>query len=248
MKSSIKFILALIALTFISCQKDDTIYYNNVTMGNFLNGKFISDQGLTYDIIEQTCQGTADTLTRAMISCDILSKTEENRYDIRLNAFEGIFTKSTVDSTAVSDSSIFVENPLNIGEIWYSGGYLNLFIYIPMKAGSRQAHLINLVRKDDVASAEGYEFTLKHNAFGEVITADDTNFVLGSTYVSFPIANVLQVDKTNITIRWTSNVETDGKWSAETKRNSLTLEWERGGYEHKQDSVAPSSKQSQRWI
>ena len=248
--SSFKTIISVfIALCLLSCQKDGTINYGNVTMGNFSEGKFISDQGITYDIVEQTCPGTTDTLERAMILCDILSKTGDNRYDIRLNAFDAIFTKHTVDSTGVTNSDILVEDPLNVGEIWYAGGYLNLYIYIPFKEGSEQAHLINLVRNDRKSTAENYIFTLKHNAFGELITAEDTDFVLGGTYVSFPIANIIKEDKTQLTLCWTSNEEIEGMWSSETKRNTITLEWERVGYEHRlKQNPAPSYRQNDRWI
>lgn len=218
-------------------------------MGNFVDGKFISDQGITYDIVEQTCSGMADTLNRAMISCDVLSKTADDRYDIRLTGFDEIFTKSPVDSTAIEDADILVENPLSVGEIWYAGGYLNMFIYIPIKEGSIRTHLINLVRDDRNSTSQNYTFTLKHNAFGEIITADDTDFILGGTYVSFPIANIIKEDKTLLTLCWTSNEESEDKWSAKTKKNIITLEWERVGYEHKSAPVSsPSYRMGNRWM
>ena len=248
--SSLKiYISVFFAALILSCQKDDTIYYNNITMGNFVEGQFISDQGITYDIVEQTCSGETDTLKRAIISCDVLSKAVENKYNVRLNGFDAIFTKDPVDSTAVKDSSIFVENPLSVGEIWYAGGYLNMYIYIPIKEGSTQTHLINLVRDNEKSTSETYRFTLKHNAFGEVITAEDTNFVLGGTYVSFPIANLIQTDKALIILNWTSHDEQEGMWSVETKKNTISVEWERGGFEHKfTPSVAPAYRQGYRWM
>ena len=239
----------LISLCLLSCQKDETIRYNNVTMGNFVDGKFISDQGITYDIVEQTCSGMADTLDRAIISCDVLSKTGDDRYDIRLTGFDEIFTKQPVDSTTVKEADILVENPLSVGEIWYAGGYINMFIYIPIKEGSTRTHLINLVRDDMNSTSENYIFTLKHNAFGEIITAEDTDFILGGTYVSFPIANVIKGDKTQLTLCWTSNEENEDKWSAKTRKNTITLEWERGGYEHKLASAnLPAYSHGRIWM
>lgn len=248
--SSIRIYLSiLLTLLVISCQKDDTIHYSNVTMGNFVNGQFISDQGITYDIVEQTCSVDTDTLGRSMVSCDILTKTGDNRYNIRLNEFSSIFTKDPIESTAVTDSTIFVENPLSVSEIWYAGGYLNLYIYIPIKEGSTQTHLINLMKNDDRSVADNYVFSLKHNAYGEILTEEDTDFVLGGTYVSFPIANIIQGDHAKLTLEWTSHEENEGMWSVETKRNTISMDWERVGFEHKLTSVvAPAYRQGYRWM
>ena len=215
---------------------DNTLQYSNVTMGNFVDGEFISDQGLSFNIVEKTCSDVTDTLTRAMISCDVLSRSEDGGYNIRLTGVDEIFTKNPVDSTSVaSDTEIMTENPLSIEEIWYAGGYLNMLIYIPVKENSKQAHLINLVRNDVNTQDGTYRFTFKHNAFGELITASDSDFLLASAYVSFPIAQLFQKDekKVQIVLNWTSNEEKEGVWSDEMKKNTITLEVERIGYEHK---------------
>lgn len=244
--TSIRKILAIMAaLCLISCQKDDTLQYFNTTMGNFSDGKFISDQGNTFNIKELACQNVSDTIARAIIVCDVLSKTGEKEYDIRLHDVSGVFTKTPVDSTSVTDSTIFVENPLSIGEMWCSGGYINMFIYIPMKSGSTQAHLINLVRNDASAEEGVYEFVLKHNAYGEIMTGEDTDFVLGGTYVSFPVAGMFKEDKATIRIRWTAHKEVEGAWSVETERNVLEYSWKKGGFEHKTSDTVPRPSFSQ---
>ena len=109
-----------------------------------------------------------------------------------------------------------------------------MLIYIPVKEGSKQTHLINLVRNDENAESGVYEFTFKHNAFGEVITSQDSDFITSSTYVSFPIAQLCKKDETQIEVilNWTSNVEKEGILSSETKRNTISLAVERIGYEH----------------
>ena len=234
--SYIKYIISIIsALSLCSCAMDGTLQYSNVTMGNFAEGEFIRDQGLSFNIVERTCSGVIDTLERAMISCDILSKSDEGRYIVRLTGFNEVFTKDPVDSTSVTDQNIFVEDPIHIGEAWYAGGYLNMLVYVPVKEDSKQAHMINLVR-DDKETAEGiYRFTFKHNAHGEVITAEDTDFIMAGRYVSFPLAPLFKEDekKVQIILKWTSNEEKEGIWSADTKKNTISLDVERTGYEHK---------------
>ena len=227
------FFAALLSMICLAaCQKDDTLRYSNVTMGNITGGVFISDQGNRFDIKEQTCPGILDTMKRVIVTCDVLTQTGESTYDIRLNGFASVFTKAPVDSTSVTDADIFVEDPLMVHEMWCSGGYINMYIFLPVKVGSRTAHLINLVRNDKDAAPGTYEFTLKHNAFGEVPTADGSGYTIGGTYVSFPVAGLFAEDKADIVIHWNSGKEDKEDSDAEDKRNSLIYKWEKGGFEH----------------
>ena len=219
-------------MVLASCQKDDTLHYSNITMGNFVDGVFVSDQGNRFNIKEQTCEGIPDTLKRAIITCDVLAKTGEDAYDIRLNGFSGVFTKEPVDSTAVTDSTVFAEDPLMIHEMWYSGGYINMYVLIPLKIGSGHAHLINLVRNDEASVPGVYEFTLKHNAFGEVATPGDMSYTLGGTYASFPAAGMFTEDEADIIIRWNAGKSDDTASETGSQSNFLVYKWKRGGYEH----------------
>lgn len=219
-------------LGFAACRKDDTLRYSNVTMGNIVDGVFISDQGNRFNIVEQTCEDFPDTLKRALIRCDVLSKTEENTYDIRLTDFAGVFTKAPVDSTSVTDPDVFVEDPLMIYDMWIAGGYINMYLLIPIQQDSRTAHLINLVRDDEDAAPGIYEFTLKHNAFGEVESASSGNeLVLGGAYVSFPAAGLFKEEEADIIIYWNSREKDEEDPEAESSRKSLTYKWKKGGFE-----------------
>ena len=235
--SIFKYIISvLITVCACSCAADYTMQYSNVTMGDFVDGTFISDQGLTFDFVDNTCPVKTDTLQRAIISCDILKfDSEAGRYTVRLTDFCPVFTKAPVDSTKVTAQEIFTEDALHINEIWYSAGYLNLHTYIPVKENSSQAHLINLVRNDKNPAEGVYEFTLKHNAYGEVITSDSTDMILASGYISFPVASLFKEDeqKIQLVFKWNSYEEQDGKPSAATKKNTTTFDIERSGYEHK---------------
>ena len=238
--SILRKIIYILTCTFLcSCAADYDGYYpiydNNITMGNFVNGEFITDQGLSYHIAGQVCDGDLQSIERAMISCDILSKTDESRYNIILTGLEEIFTKAPVDSTSITDTDMLVENPLNLGEVWYSGGYLNMLVSVPIKEDSKQKHLVNLVRNDENPQEGVYEFTFKHNAHGEVITAQDTAFVQANRYVSFPVSPLFKQDekKVQIILKWTSNIEKDGIWTSATQKNKISLDIERTGYEHK---------------
>ena len=232
-----KYIISiLIAVCACSCAADYTMQYSNTTMGNFTDGTFISDQGLIFDIEDNACPVAPDTVQRAIISCDILKfNSEEGRYTVRLTDYCPVFTKEPVDSTSVTEEDILAEDGLHINEIWYAAGYLNLHAYIPVKENSSQAHLINLVRNDKNETEGVYEFSLKHNAYGEIISADSTGIVLASCYISFPVSYLFKEDeqKVQIIFKWTSYEEQDGMLAPATKKNTTTIDIERGGYEHK---------------
>ena len=141
------FILSLIALAALSCKKDETLRYNNITMGNIEGEVIISDQGNTFNIAESLYQVELGNYERALISCDVLSETGEKTYDIRLNSIIRVLDKEVKtmdDSTEEEDLNI--DDPIMINEVWYSGGYLNIDIEFFFKTGSETPHFINDTR------------------------------------------------------------------------------------------------------
>ncbi len=110
-------ISAIICLTAVSCKKDNTIQYNNATMGNVVNGTFTSGQGNIFNVAEQSCEGRIDTMKRAFVICDVLNKTANganNEYDIRLNALASVLTKDIVAVGAEAAEEVYVEDPVHI--------------------------------------------------------------------------------------------------------------------------------------
>ena len=66
---------AILCAGAVSCKKDPTLQYNNLTMGNVTEGVFTSDQGNIFNVVDQSCYGRLDTMKRAIILCDVLNKT-----------------------------------------------------------------------------------------------------------------------------------------------------------------------------
>ena len=190
---------AIISLSAVSCQKDSTLYYNNMTMGNVVDGRFVSDQGNTFNIVEQTCDGRVDTMTRAVMICDILNitKGEKNAYDVRLKQLAKVLTKQPL-SAAEATGDAEVTDPIHISEVWFSGGYLNMHVMLPMSRGSK--HLINLVHEKNEDGS--FTFELRHNAFGDTVSNSSSSLLLGGNYVSFPIVGTIGSGSARITLRW----------------------------------------------
>lgn len=199
--------IAAIIVAAASCKKDDTLRYNNITMGNVVNGTFISDQGNTFNVVENNSGKNIEDEKRVIVACDVLRQVsgKENEYEVRLNQFVSVFTKNPVKASEITDNEILVEDPICINDVWFAGGYVNFYILFLVKEESKTTHMINLVLDDSKASTEGYRFTLRHNAYGDLPSAENDNFddfILGGTYVSFPIADLIKEDQAEFRLDW----------------------------------------------
>ena len=232
-------------ITLISCKEDDTLAYNNVTMGNIEGDCIVSDQGNTFEITESLVKAdlTEFKYGRVILSCDVLKKTAENRYSIRLTNIASVLSKPVVyaDSITPEADSLNVDNPIIIQDIWYGGGYINMLILFAIKSESQKRHLINLIYNGvvtDENELENYTFTLRHNAYGDVPTEDDVEDYRSSYgYVSFPVAELIKGDKATITLNWHSHKFENGAYMMlESEQEKHKVDWTRIGYEHPQKS------------
>lgn len=253
MKKSIILLLTAIAV-MTGCKTDDTLRYGNVTMGNIDGDVIISDQGNTFDIAESLYEVDLSSYEygRVILACDVLKKTADNRYDIRLINMTSVLTKQVINASAIAaDSEEAVEDPIIVEDIWYSGGYINIIMQFAHKAGSQKKHLINLVY-DDAATAEedgqikNYTFTLRHNADGDVPVAETLhNYGPGLGYVSFPVSELIQEDKAKLTLKWKAHPwDGCGYNYLDQVDMEKTYDWERIGFEQKVPQTAIISTSS----
>ena len=237
------FFSLLIISALAACKKDETLRYNNVTMGNIHGEEIISDQGNTFVITESLFSVDFEEFEsgRVMLSCDVLRQTADKTYDIRLTGITSVLTKNVKTlAESTEEEDLNVDNPIIIRDIWYAGGYLNMLIEVAQKKGSKTSHYINLIH--DTTEAEGgkYTFMLRHNALGEVPSQEDREYSTGSGYVSFPIASFIKEDAAQITFRWNSHKFLGSGYSlTQTESRSKVINWERVGFEQNPN---PSSK------
>lgn len=231
-RKSFIFLAAILSFAAVSCQLDDTLYYNNLTMGNIVDGRFISDQGNIFNFVENNHQGKITEHKRAIVLCDVLEETDgkTNEYDVRLNQFAPVLEKNAITLESASDEDK-AEDPIQIVSLWFSGGYLNLEVRSHIKKENSQKHLINLIYTKD---GDGkYNMTLCHNAFGEVYGNETAGELIipSSSYVSFPLS-FIEEDSATFTFSW--------KWYespgvgydfTKVKTNSFEHNWKREGFQ-----------------
>ena len=222
---------AAMALAAASCQKDDTLYYNNLTMGNIVDGRFVSDQGNTFNIVEQACVGKLDTMDRVITLCDVLNVTsgQENEYDVRLLSYAPVLTKNAVKSEDAVSEEISVTDPIYLEQLWYSGGDINMLVKYPVDIKNQSKHLVNLVYSIDEAGV--YTFELRHNAFGEVREGTETTMFLAGGFVSFPIARLIGKDKAKLVFKWKWYKAAGYGWTTVIEDKSYEYDWLREGFE-----------------
>ena len=231
---------ALMGLSAVSCKKDDTLMYNNVTLGNYVDGSYVSDQGNIFNIVEQECAGKIDTMYRALTVCDVLNKTEggrENEYDVRMTFMMKVLVKDIVPLGNEVEDGVLVEHPINIERLWTSGGYLNMAISFAFKDVNVK-HTINLVQQR-TEEAGTYSFRLTHNAFEDAVQENSTGiYEIGSAYVSFPINSFMKEDEAKLDISWKGfNVNN----LTQAIDNKLEGTYKKDGFEHA-TLTAPTSK------
>ena len=182
MKYIIRIAAALAAFMIMaSCAKDDTIRYNNITLGNFVGDKFVSDQGNEFTIVENMTGEKFDGIKRAIMQCDVLRKVQgtENGYEVRVHYVGEVLTKSPVETAvAADDPEKIVEDPIKIEDAWISGGYLNMYVMFEIQAyppKENSKHMVNLVFDENGTGSGKYTMTLRHNAYGETLPTDSAD-------------------------------------------------------------------------
>lgn len=229
-------IISLVAIlpVLTSCKQDDTLQYNNMTMGNISDGTFVSDLGNIFNVVEKNCTGDLTSMKRAILLCDILKKVDgtENEYDIRLNRMAEVLVKNPITmSDAEADAETRVADPIYIDQVWISGGYINMFLIYEFRNGSTQKHLVNLVLDESDSNSGKYSFTLRHNSYGESMIHDAAGTTLSGAYVSFPITGIIKGNTADISIECEWYKSAGQGWISETQTYSYNLTYTKGGFE-----------------
>ncbi len=236
-------VAAIIAISAASCAKEDnTMRYGNATMGNIVDGVFISDQGNIFNVTEQACDGRLDTMKRAFVICDIIQNTPEgaeNEYDVRLNHMVKVLEKDAIPVSDIENLETYMNDPLILIDVWFSGGYVNLYIMIPVDRSGKIPHELNLLHEQKDGA---YKFIIRHNAQGEIIKEEGNNgnLALAYAYASFPISTVIKEDSAMIEIEWNSYLTSGSIVSSQSKVISIADEYKKGTFEHVPHSAAVS--------
>ncbi len=248
-----RFFIALAAavtvISAISCAKDDTLRYNNVTMGNVIDGTYITDQGNRFNIVEQTCTGNITDYKRVFTICDVLkSGGAENEYDVRLNLMLEVLEKDARERSSIENIETYMNDPLRVGNAWISGGYINFIISAPFdrskikdgEVADEDKHEINLLYEKE---GNVYKFNIRQDAKGDVLKIGEENLNLEwrNAYVSFPVTSIITEENAKISIEWNNYVisEITGEINGAAAPEIISGDYQKSSYEHQPPAVAP---------
>lgn len=200
-------------LLAVACDKDDTIYYGDTTMVTYVNGAWVSDQGMTYYIVEQDCEDGYMEYERLLFYCDILGAVNgsTDKFNIRLRGWYDVLTKDFLTESGLSDyDNDPGDDPIYISSGWTSGGYINLYCAFAYESSDGGTHLINLIYDDTAESTDTLYFTLTHNGFG----ASDEPDAYAGFYFSVPYTSAMpdgvSYIPAKISYNWLSGYDSDG--------------------------------------
>lgn len=208
-KAIIAIATCITVLAAASCTKDETLRYNNATMGNVINGTFTSDQGNIFTIVDQTCPGKLDTMKRAFVICDVLSQKagSKNEYEVRMNYISPVLTKNAILTSGITEGQELVNDPIILQSYWVSGGYLNIYFAVPVVADSKIRHSINFEYDDTATTEDGtYTISIRHDGTGEEFNeSNEGKIQLAYAYASVPVASIIKEDNARIVLKWLSH-------------------------------------------
>lgn len=202
-------VLAVAILT-TSCLKDNVILYREITMATVTApNQFLTDAGLTYNVVQKDIDDDFSDFGRVLIYCNILKETASNEFDVELLALIKPLNKDAVlTSTLTKPDDGLGNDPVAVTSAWVSGGYLNMSIAV-LALDETKDHFINL-EFDDTAPQDTLRFTLRH----EDNVSDELNVIsedsaLGAAYVTFPVEKLLPEGVTTMPIKlsWTWDKE-----------------------------------------
>lgn len=200
-----KFILAFsIALFAFSCSKENIIVSGVMDIGTLSESRFVTDNGMVLNIAENKSGKELTKYGRAVLRFDVLRKISENNYDIRILSINIPLTKPYTDSGTISEDELG-KDLIFLKSGWFSGGYLNAELFIPVKKGSRNKHLINLVFDEAADNSDTLHFALRHNGYGEILDLskpfeEQSDIVNGGLFASFPVARALPSGKNEMPV------------------------------------------------
>ena len=185
------------AALFISCLPEKEYLYSETGMCTRIgHDRLLTDKGLTYNVVENgSGMGIPDTLTRVMISCDVMSEVagSSNEYNIRLLDFMAAYVADPVKAGTPEEEEAGHDG-IGVAQAWVSGGYFNGYVTIAVPNPVVEEHALNLVFDEARSTSDTLYFEMRHNANGECPENEKYDlyaFQSAGTYVSFPLKGIL---------------------------------------------------------
>lgn len=188
-----------------SCSDDEVVYYrvgnvapDCISMGVVRDGRIETDRG---NVLVPDDSSVGHDLTegeRVFIRGRIRDREDENTFRVRIEKYYQLLVKPYLRSSD-SEEEELGDDPVDVENAWFGGGYLNARLALEHNASSGTSHRIELVYEDAASNADTARFTLRHNAY-----ADTVRTRIGRATVSFDLENLLPEgqEKIYVVLQW----------------------------------------------
>ena len=221
------FILAVLLMA-AACVKNYPMVSGTSAMGSCDGQYFISDEGVSYKIVQDNSTEPLGAMDRVYVSFDVIGGSGKN-YDIRVLAWSKPLVKDWVKVSSAAEEQALGSDPIRITKGWMSGGYINMDIMLTIKRESETKHVVNLCLCNPPVQQDTLRLAFRHNGNKESIPAEMLNtldqdalkeqYATGSSLVCFPTSGLLPDGSDSlpfkITTLWTHHDEQTGKWLLE---------------------------------
>lgn len=204
MKTFQKVLALLIAAACVfaqSCDMKNTINItNNRTYGNAYDGKFLSDEGLQYNILNPEAFPDVLTDERSFLICNITA-IENGVAEVSIT---GAHKSAVLQPVHVTKADTLNYIPLSLAQCWFAGGYLNFVVNHRALSAEHPINVeVGLLDSLCSTSKLHYELRLTDDSDSVVPYGDDA--FKASTFISVPVYEELKdIRVADISIQWTS--------------------------------------------
>lgn len=221
MKRLIPFILLLAGA--VSCDMStEPFLYRGFMMG-FLqtDGSFVGDDGNTYVFSNASAGEKLEKATRMLGSFDVTEELPDGRYSAKLLEYTFPLYKEPVKSSEVEDPDTLGNDLIDVDEIWYSGGCLNMTNRFRYSPEAEKAHTVSLLADTSRPVNDTLFLSLRHNAGEDAIPEGmfPIDFAIFKFYSSFPIVSLFPEGKSDGVI----SLSYEGENGAKTIINKIKL-------------------------
>jgi hypothetical protein len=206
----------LSAFLFFSCTDDGKDIY--VTYGVIRNAtsdkdyEILTDKGNTLAVTKSYTSQSIENDKRVLVNFEVLSDKDKSKkvYEVQVNGFYNLLSKPLLnesfilqDEAARRDS--IGNDPFIQTTAWFGGDYVNIDFEFFHSQNAGKKHMINLIYDDLQADADTVYLTLRHNAYGEVVSTGGAYLYKGWGRCSFKISDLLPEGVTSkpVKLMWT---------------------------------------------
>lgn len=210
-------IIAAVMLAAVCCKESNGMLYRTLVPGFMQdNGSMLADDGNTYLFNNPTMPEAFLKAKRVVALMDVIDAVDgqEKTFNAMMLEYALPVYKDPAECSTTEEIEALGKDPVNVTNIWYSGGCLNLQNVIMIGPDPEVKHTISLAMSPVTAESDTLHFTLCHDAAADATLGDLDGLTRYSFYSSFPIKDLLpETGSRVVELKWFWDEEWNSKYN-----------------------------------